>query len=195
MKNTFRIFLTIIFFSLLSQAQVDSVYYGNRKKENTKNEKVKEPAEDWKKSLVWGGTVQAWFGNQTFIFLSPNVGYPVRKNLLLGLGIIYNYSSYKDPWGGTYSQSIFGGQSYLRYVIRDSYFIQGTFDRLLQPNYLSIEPNDNIWVNYFMVGGGFRRPLSEKTAFTTSLMYYVNPSPLSIYPSRLIIQFGMTASF
>ena len=139
---------------------------------------------------MWGGNFQAWFGNQTFIFLSPNVGYPIYKNLLLGVGIVYNYSNYYG-----YSQSIYGGQSYLRYTIRNSYFVQATFDRLIQPNYISFEPNDKIWVNYLMVGGGFRHPLSENSAFTTSLMYYVNPSPLSIYPSPLIIQFGITASF
>jgi hypothetical protein len=192
MKYIANILLFVLFASFVSEAQVDSVYYGNRNKEETKKEKEKrkEPQEDWKKSLVWGGNFQAWFGSNTYIFISPNVGYPVRKNVLLGLGIVYNYSNYYG-----YSQSIYGGQSYVRYTIRNSYFIQATFDRLLQPNYISIEPNDNIWVNYLMVGGGFRQPISQKAAFTTSLMYYVNPSPLSIYPSRLIIQFGMSASF
>lgn len=176
----------------MSEAQVDSVYYGNRNKETTKKDKVKnkEPAEDWKKSLVWGGNFQAWFGNHTYIFVSPSVGFPVRKNFLLGVGFVYNYSSYNG-----FSQSIYGIQTYARYTIRSNYFLQASVDRLLQPNYLSYEPNDNIWVNYFMIGGGFRQPISAKSAFTTSLMYYVNPSPLSIYPSRLIIQFGVSARF
>lgn len=174
-------------------SQVDSVYYGNRSKTETKKEKERKPVNDWTKSLVWGGNFQAWFGNQTFVFLSPSVAYPVYKNVLVGLGFIYNYSSYKGP-GWSYSQSIFGGQSFVRYIIKDSYFIQASFDKLLQPNYYSLEPNAKTWVDYFMVGGGFRHALSEKSAFTTSLMYLVNPSPLSIYPNRIIIQFGFSAS-
>lgn len=192
MKRAYHIIAILFLFSLLGQAQVDSVYYGNRKKPETKKEKPQnnEPKEDWRKKLIWGGNFQAWFGQQTFIFLSPNVGYPVYKNLILGVGIVYNYSNYYGQ-----SNSIYGIQTYGRYIIRSNYFVQASLDHLLQPNYISPEPNDNIWVRYFMVGGGFRRPLSEKTAFTTSFMYYVNPSPLSIYPSRLIIQFGMSASF
>jgi hypothetical protein len=192
MKKVSNILLFLLFVSIASEAQVDSVYYGNRTKEDTKKEKEKrkEPEEDWRKSLVWGGNFQAWFGNNTYLFISPNVGYPVYKNVLLGVGIVYNYSSYYG-----YSQSIYGGQSYLRYTIRNSYFLQVTVDRLLQPNHLSFEPKDKIWINYLMVGGGFRQPISQKAAFTTSLMYYVNPNPLSIYPSRLIIQFGLSAGF
>lgn len=183
----------LILLSTLFTAQVDSVYFGNRKKENQKEQKKSWTSNDWTKSLVWGGTFQAWFGNQTFVFLSPSVAYPVYKNVLVGIGGIYNYSSYKGP-GWSYSQSIFGGQSFVRYIIRDSYFIQGSYDRLLQPNFLSVEPNDKTWVDYLMFGGGFRHALSEHSAFNTSLMYYVNPSPLSIYPSRIIVQFGFTAS-
>lgn len=189
--------LIIIFFAVFVagfiRAQVDSVYYGQKPGEE--QQKRKKPRNDaWKKSLTWGGNVQAWIGNPMFILLSPTVGYDVFKNFNVGIGGIYNYTSYNSSLGN-YSQSIFGGHSYMRYTIVESYFVQVQYDKLLQPNIVSWEPNDNIWVDYLLVGGGFRQNIADKTALTTSIMYSVLPNPLSIYPSRIIIQFGIVGQF
>jgi hypothetical protein len=46
-----------------------------------------------------------------------------------------------------------------------------------------------------LIGGGFRQSIGDKAALTTSIMYNVRPDPLSIYPSRVIVQFGIVGSF
>jgi hypothetical protein len=197
-RTTTRFFLTLAaiaqFFCFSSLAQVDSVYYG-KNPTTTKTKPPKQPVNDaWKEKVSWGGNLQAWLGNPTFILLSPTIGYIPLKNFNVGIGGIYNYTSYRSSYGD-YSQSIFGAHSFARYTIADSYFLQFQFDRLYQPDLFSLEPNDRIWVNYFLVGGGFRQPIGDKAALTTSIMYNVNPSPLSIYPSRIIIQFGVIGTF
>ncbi|MDI1353657.1 MAG: hypothetical protein PSX36_01975 [bacterium] len=179
--------------SLFLRGQVDSVFTGQSP--STKPVSHKPPkSEEWKKSLTWGGNFQAWLGNPTFVILSPTIGFMAYKNVNVGLGIIYNYTSYSTSYG-SYAQSIFGAHSYVRYIIADSYFLQAQFDKLNQPNLMSFDPNDKIWVNYLMVGGGFRQRLGEKTALTTSIMYNLSPSPLSIYPSRVLVQFGIVGGF
>jgi hypothetical protein len=184
--------LTVFIFCfsfVFSQAQVDSVYTGKPvegKRKNRDNE--------WMKHLTWGGNFQAWVGNPTFLFLSPTVGYVPVKNLHVGLGMIYSYSSYNYIAGGKYSMSVFGGHSYIRYIIAESYFLQTEFDKLYQPDYYATDPHSRIWINYLMVGGGFRQRISDKAALTTSIMYNLTPHVFSIYPSRLILQFGFTSS-
>ncbi len=186
------VFLLVLVLNNL-QAQRDSVYYGTPNSQlNKKNENKKNDA--WKEKLTWGGNAQLWIGNPTFIFLSPTIGLMPFKNVNVGLGIIYNYTSYRSSYG-EYSQSIFGGHSYVRYLIGESYFLQAQYDRLYQPDFLSSSRDARAWVDYLLVGGGFRQMIGERTALMTSLMYYVNPSPLSIYQNRFIIQFGIMGTF
>jgi hypothetical protein len=126
--------------------------------------------------------------------LSPSVGYMPFKKFIVGVGGIYNYVSLRSYYGD-YSQSIFGTHTFARYTVGSGFFLQAQYDRLLQPDHMSPEPNDKAWVDYLMIGGGFIQSVNDKLALTTSIMYNIHHNPLSIYPSRLIIQFGVTGSF
>lgn len=175
-----------------AEAQTDSVYHG--RPDTAKVIKKKKLSDrDWFNRITWGGNFQAWFGNPSFVFLSPTIGYTPVNNLNLGVGFIYNYLSVDGGGYGRFRQSVFGGHTYVRYVIAKNYFVQAQFDRLRQPDYFAITPGEKIWVNYLLGGGGFRHLLGEKAAILTSLMYNFTPNPLSIYPSRIIIQFGIVA--
>jgi hypothetical protein len=181
-----------MFISLFSFGQTDKVYYGVPE---IKKERPDEAGNDaWKDRLIWGGNLQAWLGNPTFILLTPTIGFIPLENFNVGVGAVYNYISYNSYYG-KYTQSIFGGHTYARYIIQDSYFLQVQYDKLRQPDLFSSEPNAKRWIDYVLVGGGFRQSISDKLALNTSVMYNVTPNPLSIYPSRVIIQFGITGNF
>lgn len=189
----FRIISLLLICTIVSHAQVDSVYYGS--KHPVKKNDVRKPKNDaWKENVTWGGNIQAWIGNPTFILLTPTIGYIPFKKFNVGIGGIYNYTSYNSSYGN-YAQSIYGGHSYARYTIGDSYFVQVQYDKLLQPDLFSQEPNAKVWVNYVLVGGGFSQAIGDKLSLSTSIMYNVNRNLLSIYPSRLIIQFGIIGNF
>ncbi len=172
-------------------AQVDSVYTGApsetrpRKTYNT----------DWLKKVTYGGNFHAWFGNPSSVFLSPTIGYSPVKEVNFGLGMIYNYYSADYGYYGHTTQSIFGGHSYIRYTFAGSYMLQVQFDRLNQPNLFVYPEKEKLWINYLLVGGGFRHRINDKAALTSALMYNLTPHVLSIYPSRLIIQFGFIGGF
>lgn len=192
-RTTALLFLiSLIFFS--AEAQVDSVYVGRPEDRSARPEEKKSNNDYWKEKLTWGGNFQAWIGNPTFILLSPTIGYLPHKTVNVGLGMIYNYTKLTSYYG-TFSQSIFGGHSYARYIILDSYFLQAQFDKLKQPDLISVDPDDKRWVDYILAGGGFRQNIGEKAALTTSIMYNLRPDPLSIYPSRIIVQFGVVGTF
>ena len=146
------------------------------------------------KRLTFGGNFQVLFGTYTFVYISPTVGYRVTDNVNVGLGFIYNFSSinYGPPYGKV-SQSIYGAHTYARYIFAQNLFVQAQFDKLYQPDWFSRIPNDKTWVNYLLIGGGFRQQVGSRAALMTSIMYNLTPSPLSIYPGRIIIQFGFVA--
>jgi hypothetical protein len=188
-----RIIAALLIFSAVSKAQVDSVYFGSKHpRQAAEPKKPKNTA--WKEKLIWGGNLQAWIGNPTFVLVTPTIGYTIFKNFTMGVGGIYNYTSYNSYYG-SYSQSLYGTHTYARYVIGESYFVQVQYDKLRQPDLFSVEPNDKVWVDYVLVGGGFRQEISDKVALSTSVMFNVNKVQLSIYPSRVIIQFGIVGSF
>jgi len=191
-----KYFFLLLSFSVSQSvlAQKDNVYFGEKNDTSKTKKTEKQKDQEWKEKTTWGGNAQLWIGNSTFILLSPTIGFLPMKNINLGLGVIYNYTSYRSQYG-EYSQSIFGGHSYVRYLIGESYFVQAQYDRLYQPDLLSINPKAKTWVDYFLVGGGFMQNIGERTALMSSIMFYVNPEPLSIYQSRFIIQFGLMSRF
>ena len=176
-------------------AQTDSVYYGSpAPKDSTKREK--ERNNDWMEKLTYGGNFQLQFGTFTFIYLSPTIGYTPFEEFNFGVGLIYNYISldYGKPYGKV-SQSVFGGHSYARYFVTDNVFLQSQYDMLRQPDVYSTRSDAKKWVKYVLVGGGFRQPIGDKAALSSSILYNLTPDRLSIYPSRIIIQFGFMGNF
>ncbi len=189
--------LGVVFLLLVclgSKAQTDDVYIGTREKDTTFKPKKKRNT-DWMKNFTYGGNVQAIFGSYTYVYLSPTIGYIPFKNLNIGIGFIYSYASVNYNGFGRVTQTIYGGHSYARYFVNESFFVQGQFDRLLQPNvYNFSNPNEKIWVDYTLIGGGYRQAIGKRAALITSLMINVTPSSLSIYPNP-IFQIGFVGGF
>lgn len=183
-----RIILLFVLFGFTCQAQTDSVYYGSDSVPPRRERKFWHP--EWRDRLTLGGNFQLWFGNPTFVLLTPTIGYRAVDNLYVGIGGVYNYTSINFGQYGRFQQSIFGGHSFVRYVIVESYFAQVQFDMLRQPDWYTLEPDDKVWVDYLLVGGGFRQQLGPRAALLTSIMYNLTPHPFSIYPGRVIVQFG-----
>ena len=192
-----RFFLyTFIFvtFGVNLKGQTDSVYTGgvsphdSIKKRQPKNR-------EWLKKITYEGNIQFQLSAYTFFYFSPTIGYSPIKKLNVGLGVIYNYISinYGPPYGKV-SQSVFGGHSYARYFVSEVFFVQGQYDKLRQPDVYGYGPEKK-WVDYVLVGGGFRKPIGDKIGLSATILYNLTPSLLSIYPNRLIVQFGFMGTF
>ncbi|MDO9000276.1 hypothetical protein [Sediminibacterium sp.] len=193
MKNKVLI-IFFLFFCLSFRAQTDDVYVGKTDKDTTFRPKKKRN-NDWIDKVTYGSNVQAIFGSYTYIYLSPTIGYTPFKNFNFGIGFIYSYVSINYKGYGRFSQSIYGGHSYARYFINESFFVQGQFDHLLQPNVYNIyNPSEKVWVDYALIGGGYRQSLGNKAALITSIMINATPNRLSIYPNP-IIQIGFVGRF
>lgn len=181
----------VLFTGISGFSQTDSVYYGNQNPVRKKEKPKSEVFQNWREKITVGGNVQALFGNPTFIYLSPTIGYLPYKRLNIGAGFIYNYYSVDYGSYGKYSESIYGSHTYVRYFVIPNLYVQGQYDRLYQPDYYA--RGRRVWVDYVLGGLGYSQPIGDHLAFHTSLMYNFTPHRLSIYPSRYVIQFGMVA--
>lgn len=190
MKFAFKILVLVMLRSTL-MGQTDNVFIGKSPTDQDTSKVKKTKNTQWKKNFNVSGNFQLQFGTYTFVYLSPTIGYTFFKKLNLGVGGIYNYLSFGgSPSYGKFSQSVFGLHTAVRYFINSGLFAQVQFDKLRQPNLISYIPDQKVWVDYVMVGGGARQPLGDRTALTATLLYNLIPNPLSIYPNRLILQIG-----
>lgn len=172
-------------------AQKDSVYFGT--KQGKKPDEKKKERPDWQDNITYGGNIQAYLGNPTFIYLAPTIGYQLTDNLNAGVGVIYNYTS-GNYYGYRYSTSIFGGHSYIRYNVTPTFFLLGQYDRLLQPDFYSVDPHKKIWIDYTMGGVGYSQHLGSTVVMNTSLMYnFTYDRRYSIYPTPIVFQVNFTA--
>ena len=194
MKKKILGLVFLLFFCLPFFGQTDDVYVGTTSKDST-FQAAKKRDTDWMKRITYGSNFQAIFGTYTYIYLSPTIGYIPFKDFNVGIGFIYSYVSINYSGFGHFSQSIYGGHSYARYFVTESLFIQGQFDHLLQPNvYNYNNPKEKVWVDYALVGGGYRQPIGKHAALVSSLMVNVTPNRLSIYPNP-ILQIGFVGGF
>ncbi len=185
----------LVFICLQNKAQTDSVYYGNTPKDN--NHKTKTPRNtEWLKRFTYGGNTQLYFsGNFTFVDLAPTIGYSPMERLNVGVGFIYFYSSVNYNGYGRYQQSAVGGLCYAKYAFNDNFFGQVQFDKLRQSNVFNFNnPEEKVWVDYLLVGGGYSIDVGKNARATTSILLNLMPHRLSIYPNP-IIQFGFVAGF
>ncbi len=137
--------------------------------------------------LVFGGNFWAQFGNNTFVDISPLVGYRITDRLTAGAGLTYIYSKrqYLLPTGGTFTQknSWYGGRLYARYTVFNNVFIHGEYE-ILNFEYfdnLTLE-TDRIWFGSPIVGAGYLMPTGSRGAFMISALYVLNAdNPRSPY--------------
>jgi len=187
------IFLLFFFYGCCLFAQRDSVYYGD--KNGDKKPVVKKRNDAWKEKVFYGGNFSGWISNPIYINLGPLIGYKITDKLHAGIGVIYNYSSVRFSNGRVFTQSIYGGHSFARVFINESIFLQGQFDRLNQPNYNSANwNNERIWIDYTLVGGGYRSRVGNRGAFIACILYNVSPHALSVY-SNPYLQMGFIGGF
>lgn len=191
MNRSILLIILCIFFGSLT-AQVDSVYMG--KADNSSAiVKKKHKTIDLLENAVWGGNFQLWFGNPSYFYASPSIGYRFFERIQVGAGMIYNYNRFTTSYG-IYTQSIYGAHSYARIIISDNFFLQGQYDKLKQPDYYSTEPGAKRWVSYAIAGIGMQQHVSDKLTLTTTIMHDFSRDKLSIYPD-IILQFGITGKF
>jgi len=174
-------------FSLVAQS--DSI---PKPDERPRKEKPKNKM-DWQDRLFWGGNVGAWIGNPTFVDLSPLIGVKITEKFSVGVGAIYNYYSYRYN-NYKYSVNFYGARVNARYFIFENVFVQAGWDKINRDNPYSFIPNERVWIDNILVGGGLRYPISDRIYCVASGLWNLNYTPLSPYRNP-IIQIGFVGGF
>jgi hypothetical protein len=146
--------------------------------------------ESWfKDKLFTGGGFGLWFGNETYVNLSPQIGLQLDERWMVGSGVQYTYYSVRDL---NYSLSSYGGSVFTRFFPIDNVFAQAEYEVLRGP--WDITRAESFNANSLFVGGGYFSGQGRTGAFIMFL-YNLNHSVYSPYADPYVLRMGFNVGF
>lgn len=190
MKHIGLIIYFVCFIGLTSHAQTDTL---RRKTPYGSQPQKHNSFSDLKDKLYFAGGLGLRLGTYTYIGLQPMLGVKLTDQLSIGAGVNYNYfkANYQSY---AYETTIYGVNTFARYLILDNVFVQAGWDRLNVPNYFSINPDSRAWVDNILIGAGYKQAISDNSSFVMMGFYNINETPLSPYGNP-IFQAGINIGF
>jgi hypothetical protein len=149
---------------------------------------------------IYGGDFGASFGaGNTFINISPSVGYKINPNLTLGGGVIFQYTNESIELdtgiltGGMdeafrYQDILYGGRVFLRSHFTEKLFFttEGEIINLEAP-----ETGQRYWEPAVWLGAGYTLKVSQGVGLNVMVLYNVTfQKETSPYASPLDVRFG-----
>ncbi len=151
-----------------------------------------EKEKGFKEKLFTGGSVSLAFYNNTFLIgASPVFGYSIAKWVDVGLVANYNYTSYRDPYGGDdkLRQYVYGGGAFTKIYPFRFLFAQAQFEHnIIRQKFLpgggGSATIDQTNASSFLIGGGYttnRDPDSGQPFFYLAVLFDVTNNVNSPY--------------
>ena len=148
-----------------------------------------------RENLRFGGSLGAQFGDITFIDISPAVGYQFTRHLQAGIGIVYNYYSFRNPFtSDRLSTNIFGVSPFAQFAAVQTQafhlFLRAECGFLSHRS--AILTGERGWVLYPLIGGGALLPVGQAGQLSIQVLWDVNEKEQgrSIYGENPIFRIG-----
>lgn len=133
--------------------------------------------------LIIGGNLGAQFGNITLVEISPQIGYLVKPNILMGIGGRYLY--YEDrTFIQTYRTNIYGGSIFSQYYFLENFIAHAEYELLNLDDFRQQEKRVNI--QSIFLGGGYRSMIGGRSFVSILLLYNLNETYNSPYTNPIL---------
>lgn len=165
------------------------------------------------KRFFTGGNMGFGISNtESYIELSPILGYKVTKSFSAGIGVTYIYSKQKSyysyggiPYEFAYKSSVYGGRVFvMQNIISNlSEYIQIGIEKIFiysEMEYLSYRPYEiksnipaqldkRVWIPGLYVGGGISQRLADRFAINIIVLWNVLQSD-DFYQNNPVLRIG-----
>jgi len=187
MKKSFLIIC--LFFTLSSLFAQNNSDDGETRAERNA-EFNKRPLKD---RLAYGGELSMFFGNTSYINISPFIGYRFNPDITVGIGPSYQYWANRFAPGptGVNRTHIYGGRIFVRHELGKTFFMHGEYEVLNFKDYIVGIGIGRVNVNMAGLGVGYKSAFSESSYYYIMVLYDFIGDPRSIYPlSPLVFKVG-----
>jgi len=197
----------------LTTATAQDVYTSSGRPANAHKKQQQKKGFDVSK-LVFGGSATVSLGQVTDLGITPMIGYRFTDRFTAGIGLGYDYlkindfTPLTDPNTGAVNyypvqSSIFYPSIWARYRVFRNIFVQSEFqyDMISQRVYdydqnynitkYTVKANAPVW----LVGAGFRMPVTDRVSFVMVIMYDVLQNKNSPYYNTLAFFPGINVGF
>ena len=205
--------LSMLCVLLTMSVSAQEVYNSTGRRIGTSKRQEKKTGFDRDKLIIGAGIPNLGFYNGVFsIGLAPIVGYRITDELSAGVGVGFQYVSFKD-----YSIIYVNGQEE-RYPLRSTFYYPSVWARYLvfQNVFVHVEgeydmqtiseygPDQNGYPMKYktsynspalLVGAGLRQPISERSSLVIMGLYDVIQDKYSPYRNTLDLRFGFNVGF
>ena len=181
--KTFSLLILCYFFLNTALAQTDqSAPYKPLPRATPSDEKP-----PFKDRIFWGGNVGLQFGDVTYIYIAPIMGYKITPKLGAGGGPVYSYTRQKVSPAYTYSSNTYGGRLFGQYQLFEKVGLYTEYESIRTDVYDAFYDQlkrDNI--NSWFVGGGYVAPIGGNSAFSIMALWNVLEDPYNYYTNPVI---------
>lgn len=141
------------------------------------------PKKNFRDKIFFGGNVGLQFGVETFVDVSPLVGYKFTDKISAGIGATYQYYRYKDRYYN-FETNIYGGRVFGRYNFTNYLFGHVEYE------YLNLEAFDfyrrRVDVGSLMAGAGYIQRISDRSGIVAMVLYNFTESVYTPYRNPII---------
>lgn len=174
MKMFLTLFLFFCSFGLSAQDFIQDEKPQSEKKESTLRDR-----------LFFGGGFGMSFGTITNIEVSPVAGFRISEYWMAGGGFSYQYFNRRFD---DLSTSIYGPRIFTNYMLIGDFFAHLEYEALSLESALFFYPGDSerFWVESYLVGGGYRMRVNDKSSVNIMLLYNLNETIYTPYSNPVI---------
>lgn len=135
--------------------------------------------------LVFGGGFGLQFGTYTNVEISPLAGFRITEDWIAGGGFSYQFISSRSQ---DFSTSIYGPRIFTNYMLIVDFFVHVEYEALsLESELFSYNSTEErFWVESFLIGGGYRMRINDRSSINLMLLYNLNESIYSPYSNPVI---------
>lgn len=190
------LFISLLITNVICFGQYDME---DNQKENDKPKKEKNvtPLAIKERTYV-GGELALRFGNFTYIYVAPFIGFDFVKTFSGGVSTMYQFYREFNPFTGqSFSTHAYGGGVFLRFRPIRQILLQTEFNLYNTQDFsTNAFLGDRVNVPVFMAGGGYAGSLGEKSYYQVMLLYDFiqnesNPIPPLIRGIPLYLRYGL----
>ena len=192
MVRSILLLMTLLATGLTTSAQGDWWYEPDAEGMNTAAEDRRPLSErSFRERLTFGGNGAFQLGTITLIGGTPQVGYRVTDNMMVGLGGTYYYNRWKDIG---YTQHLYGGSLWARRKLFARVFAHVESELINIEAFGPLLPEaGRRWVDMLWVGGGYYQGVTDRLGAGITILYDINENSLNPYDNPTIrggVSFG-----
>ena len=168
MKKATILFMLMCLSALLTQAQ-DTIVHRPSDPQREQRQPVKD-------RLFTGGDLGLQFGDVTYIYVAPIIGYKLTDKFAMGGGPSYSYLNDKRNFygSGSYTSSSYGGRVFSQYQVITSAMAYAEF------SLINSDVIDDISfklkranITSLLIGGGYTEPIAGRSTFNLMILFDV----------------------